>query len=104
MQFTYSKRKPRSSPVVKKGSYCIDHVATGKRLLGYSSNLDKEIDRQLMMLSNGKHPSKKMQQQFDADDELLIFIYPATSMSTAKSDHSNQKKAIPDYYSYLLLN
>lgn len=103
-QFTYTRRKPKLSPEMTKASYCIDHVPTGKRLLGYSSNVDKEVDRQLRLLSTGKHPSRKMQKLFDAEDEMVVYLYPAKTNSIAKKESLEQRKAIPDYNSHLLLN
>lgn len=103
-QFTYTKRRPKSAPVTRHAAYCIDHVSTGKRILGYSTQADKEVDKQLESLAAGKHRSRKLQRLFDHDDEVIVYLYPTNSLKEAKKISTEQREAIPDHYSYLLLN
>lgn len=74
---------------VKKGVWVIDHRDSGKFIIGSSSDVSKEVDRQITLLSKGKHPIKALQSQWDQEIQrsdkpvttaaLQITEYPITS-------------------------
>lgn len=52
---------------VKKGVYVIDHRNTGKFIMGSSNDVSKEVDKHLALLAKGKHPVKRLQNQFNEE-------------------------------------
>lgn len=69
--------------VVRKGVYVIDHRPTGRFIIGSSSDVSKEVDKQLTQLLKGSHPQKLMQRLYQmADDKqgnpppMVIIEYP----------------------------
>ena len=54
--------------IVKKGVYVIDHRNSGRFIIGTSSDVSKEVDKQMALLAKGKFPNKHFQRQYT--DEL----------------------------------
>lgn len=84
------------------GFYVIEHIATGKLLVGYSRKVSEDIDKQIEALLAGKHPIKAMNIQVAMDRDLKLHEYPALSIAQAKDGVRTIRKSI--YPEYLLLN
>ena len=84
------------------GYYVIEHIATGKCLVGHSNNVTKDVDAQISALMVGTHPSKPMLKLVSMDMDLKLYEYPGMSLKQAKDRVRDIKRSmIP---SYLLLN
>jgi hypothetical protein len=54
----------------------LEHVATGRFYLGQSETVSSDIDKQLALLSIGKHPCKLLNKLYEKDAEIRLFEYP----------------------------
>lgn len=99
--YTSAGRGKRTHPT-GLGYFVIEHIATGKLLVGYSKTVSIEVDRQIDALMRGKHPSKAMCKQVEMDMDLKLYEYPALGVGNAKDSVKQIKKSV--YPTYLLLN
>ena len=83
---TAAKGKGGRRDLVKKGVWVIDHRPTGRFIIGSSSDVSKEVDKQLKQLALGKHPIKRMQELYNNIDDthgnlspMVIVEYPIKS-------------------------
>ena len=84
------------------GYYVIEHIATGKCVVGHSNNVTKDVDAQIAALMAGTHPNKLMQKLVGMDMDLKLFEYSGLSPKQSKDRVREIKRSmIP---SYLLLN
>jgi hypothetical protein len=85
-----------------QGYYVIEHIATGKCIVGNSTNVTKDVDAQIAALMAGTHPNKPLQKLVSMDMDLKLIEYEAMSAKVAKDRVREIKRSmIP---SYLLLN
>ncbi len=76
-----SKRSER----VSKGCFMLDHDACGKYLVGSSDNVSDEVDRQLNLVKQGKHPVKLLNALCERDPEIRVYEYPESSKAAQKA-------------------
>lgn len=86
----------------KLGVYVIEHIATGKILVGQSKTVSQDVDMQIQQLMAGRHPNRLMNIQVSMDFDLKLHEYTALSATNAK-DMVRQIKASVEP-KYLLLN
>lgn len=52
--------------------YCIENITKGKKYIGQSRNITNRRKSHRQALINGKHPNKKMQEDFNSGDVFVI--------------------------------
>ena len=72
---TTSGRGKRVSEV-KSGLWIVEHISTGKFIIGSCGNVSKEVDKQIELLIAGKHPNKKLTKLFEIDPDLKLYEVP----------------------------
>lgn len=87
---------------VKKGTYLIEHVATGRCIVGSSANVSKEVDGIVKQIKALKYPKKLFNSLFKLDQDIRIFEYPTKTLKLAKETEKHIRQTI--YPKYLLLN
>lgn len=104
-----AKGKGGRRDLVKKGVYVIDHRPTGRFIIGSSTDVSKEVDKQLALLAKGKFPIKLMQRLYDTADDnkgnppaMVIVEYPLKADKDIKltMDEIRRSNTTP----YCLLN
>jgi len=88
--------------VTETGFYVIEHLLTGKVLVGYSKTVSVDVDQQIKALMGERHPNKPLNLLFERDAELLLLEYPAHSVNAAKDAARKIKRSVSP--TYLLLN
>lgn len=99
--YTSAGRGKRNIPT-RVGFFVIEHIATGKLVVGHSRQVSEEVDKQIQALQTGKHICKAMCKQVEMDMDLRLYEYPAVSIASAKDRVKAIKKSV--YPEYLLLN
>lgn len=99
--YTSAGRGKRTSET-RLGFFVIEHIATGKLVVGHSKTVSAEVDRQIEALMQGKHPCKAMCKQVEMDMDLKLYEYPAVGIGNAKDCVKQIKQSV--YPDYLLLN
>ncbi|MCY1418492.1 hypothetical protein D9M71_340530 [compost metagenome] len=69
------------SVLVTQGTYVIDHISSGWFITGNSRTVSADVDKQIDLLRKGKHPNRKLQQQYSWEPDIKLIEYP---MNTAK--------------------
>ena len=70
--------------LVTQGVYIIDHISTGRFVIGQSRTVSAEVDRQIEQLKGGRHPNKMLQQQYAWEPDIRLIEYPTNSAKEAK--------------------
>lgn len=99
--YTSAGRGKRSTST-RLGFFVIEHIATGKLVVGHSKHVSMEVDKQISALLTGTHPCKAMCRQVAMDMDLKLYEYPAVGIGNAKDFVKAIKKSV--YPEYLLLN
>lgn len=86
----------------KLGFYVVEHISTGKCLVGYSKTVSRDVDEQIAHLMRSAHPNRAMNKLVSMDMELKLFEYPTVSLAAAKDAVRSLKKTVDP--TYLLLN
>ncbi|MND13154.1 hypothetical protein D3C81_23840 [compost metagenome] len=71
-----SSGRSKRSDNTNQGCYMLEHVATGRFYLGQSETVSSDVDKQLALLSIGKHPCKLLNKLYEKDAEIRLFEYP----------------------------
>jgi hypothetical protein len=88
--------------ITELGFYVIEHVATGKIIVGYSKRVSADVDEQIAALMGARHPNKRMTKLVESDLELKLLEYPAFSIQAAKDAVRKIKRTVTP--TYLLMN
>lgn len=99
--YTSAGRGKRTTST-RLGFFVIEHIATGKLLVGHSKNVSDEVDKLITSLQTGTHPCKAMCIQVGMDMDLRLYEYPSVGVAHAKDSVKQLKKSV--YPEYLLLN
>lgn len=68
--------RSKRSDLTNQGCYMLEHVATGRFYLGQSESVSADVDKQLSLLSIGKHPCKLLNKLYEKDSDIRLFEYP----------------------------
>jgi hypothetical protein len=78
--------------LVTSGAYIIDHINTGWCIIGHSRTVSAEVDKQIELFQNGRHPNKRFLSQYLVDPErdpkaidIKIMEFPTKSVKDAKA-------------------
>ncbi len=77
-------KPPKNTFSHKPGCYVIEHVATGKKYVGSSVNLSGRINGNLNYLEHGKHKNKNLQEAFNNDPKVEVFVKPTKTEEEAR--------------------
>uniref|UniRef100_A0AB39CCD4 Endonuclease n=1 Tax=Pseudomonas phage RVTF4 TaxID=3236931 RepID=A0AB39CCD4_9VIRU len=73
------------STLVTQGVYVIDHIPTGKFIIGQSRTVSAEVDKHIALLKTGRHPNKILQRQYSGYNmDLRMIEIPASNSKEAK--------------------
>lgn len=78
------QNKGARATMVTQGVFVIDHISTGRFIIGNSRTVSAEIDRHIDALNRGGHPVKALQLQFNRCPDIRLIEIPATSAKHAK--------------------
>lgn len=90
------------STLVTQGVFIIDHLSTGKFIIGTSRTVSADIDKQMALLRAGKHPNVKLQRQYTHDQDLRLIEVPAADAKNAKQIEARIRSS--NTTDYCLLN
>lgn len=90
--------------VVKVGYYVIEHVATGKIMVGVSKQVSETVDFMTNHLFNQSHPSRAFCKLVDTDCELQITECPQLNIKDAERFLKRLKQSIEPTYLFLWEN
>lgn len=79
---TSSGRGKRAAEV-KNGLYIIEHISTGRMIVGVSSHVSKEVDKQLAQLSKGKHENRLFAKLIEMDMDVKLHEVPTKNSKEA---------------------
>jgi len=71
--------------VVGAGCFVLEHDATGRFYVGESLQVSDEVDKQLALLSAGKHPCKLLNGLYARDSVIRLYEYPEPSKTKRKA-------------------
>ncbi len=96
-QWTHSSSvKGGRREVVKKGVYVIEHRNTGQFVIGSTTNVSKEVDRQMQLLANGQFPIKNLQRQYteelNREGRQPVFVIIEYSINSDKDINKTLKE------------
>ncbi len=76
-----SGRSKRSASVAH-GCFVLEHDATGRFFIGQSDKVSAEVDKHLLALASGKHPSKLLNELYNKDSAIRVYEHPCKSKPT----------------------
>ncbi|AAL83173.1 endonuclease [Pseudomonas phage vB_Pae10145-KEN51] len=80
-----SHGRGKRSEIVGAGVYVIEHIATGKYLVGLSKTVSNEVDKHIAALRNNSHQNKAMLGLVHRDMDLRLLEYPISKVSDQKA-------------------
>jgi hypothetical protein len=72
------------SVLVTQGVYVIDHISSGWFIVGQSRTCSAEVDKQIDLLRKGRHPNRKLQQQYSCEPDVKLIEYPLNTSRESK--------------------
>ena len=103
--YTWSRTtagRGKRKETVTAGCWLLEHISTGKFIIGSSPQVSQEIDRHIALLNDGKHPNKKLLKLVNMDPDLMAIEIPMASQPKAKKlEREIRVNVNPEY---LLLN
>lgn len=98
---TVHGRGKRTTPV-GQGVFVIDHIGTGKIIIGQSRTVSNDVDRHIELLKAGNHPNKKMVKLVSMCEDLRLIEYPVKNAKEGKALEARIRAS--NDTPYLLLN
>lgn len=71
-----SSGRSKRSEITNQGCFMLEHEATGRFYLGQSETVSSDVDKQLALLSIGKHPCKLLNKLYERDADIRLYEYP----------------------------
>lgn len=84
------------------GGFLIDHIATGRSIVGFSKNVSKDVDIHIQKIKTGKHEIKFLNSLCKDDSDLKIYEFPTNTLKAAKEIESTIISTM--HPKYLLIN
>lgn len=84
------------------GCYVVEHIATGKFIVGVSNQVSKDVDKLIQLIDSGKYSNKAMLELCARDPDLRLLEYPCMNLKQARQvEKAIRSTVVPKY---LLLN
>lgn len=74
------------------GTWVVEHVPTGRVMIGSDATVSRQVDAQIEALYAGKHPSKLFNRIVQLDPELKLYEYPHRTLKAARA-HEKELRA-----------
>lgn len=87
---------------VQIGCYVVEHIPTGKFIVGSSKTVSQEVDGLIEALWGGTHQSKAFNKLCSLDPDLKLYEYPTKTLKHAKDIEKAIRRTVLPVY--LLLN
>jgi hypothetical protein len=98
---SYSSTSTRSVKEVEKGCYVLEHVSTGKVIVGVSEHVTVEVNRNLDSLYGETHNNKHLNEVCKRDPELRVHVYPTKTVRQAEKLAKEIKDSVEPKYLFL---
>lgn len=72
------------SVLVTQGTYVIDHISSGWFIVGTSRTVSADVDKQIALLKAGRHPNRKLQQQYAWEPDVKLIEFPLDTAKQSK--------------------
>lgn len=72
------------SVLTTQGVYVIDHISTGRFIVGCSRTVSADVDKQIEQLKAGRHSNKKLQAQYNWEPDIKLIEFPTKNAMEAK--------------------
>jgi len=96
------QNKGARASLVTQGVFIVDHLPTGRFIIGTSRTVSAEVDKNIDALIRGTHPNRMLQKQYNHGPDLRLIEIPARSAKEAKQIEAKIRKS--NTTDYCLLN
>lgn len=98
---SYSSTSTRAVKETKQGCFVLEHVSTGKVIVGVSDQVTVEVNQNLDSLYGEVHKNKHMNEVCKRDPEVRVHVYPTKTAAQAEKIAKEIKGSVEPAYLFL---